>query len=264
MMHKLKITSQVAITVFIVLFTHITLSAQNITAINNGIWNDVANWDCNCIPSASDNVIIGDAMTINVSGAVTINSVTINNQAVFTVNDTLTVTGSVTVTGGFNNSGIVYIGADLTNNGAVSGPGSYCITGVTTNTASMLGPMDFCDLSPPPSTPFVDNNTGFIEPNVLFCQNGICVVPVGVEEAEIDRLDFDVSAANGEIYIVASEALTTNLSLELIDLQGRLILKDEISITGSSIKLPENLAGVYLYRISDNRGIVDQGKLLIK
>ncbi|MBL4656415.1 MAG: hypothetical protein JKX73_00315, partial [Flavobacteriales bacterium] len=150
--------------------------AQTITAIGNGIWNDVNSWDCACIPGPNNDAVIGAAFSINVSGDVTINSLTIMATALFTVYDTFRVQTNVLITGGFVSYGIVHIAGDITNNGALQGPGTYCVAGVSTNgsTGTMLGDMDFCDLTPPMTTPFVDNNSGFIQANVDFCLNGLC------------------------------------------------------------------------------------------
>lgn len=255
--------SKVLLTIVSILFLTSSLTAQTRTAISNGIWNDAANWDCACIPGPSEDVIIGNALTINVSGDVTINSVTVNNQAVFTSNDTLRVTEFITIAGGIKNYGIIHIAGDITNNGALEGPGIYCISGVSTNTGSILGPMDFCDLTPPVDSPWVDV-PGFITGTINYCKSGMCAPIVGIEMNKLGNMKFNVAVTNGQLTILPKDANTADLSFALIDLQGRVIWQKEIKGDESSISLSEELSGIYLYRISDMNGILDQGKLLIK
>lgn len=245
-----------------------SVNAATITAVANGSWSDVATWDCNCIPTSTDDVIIGGALTVNTSAAVTVQSLTVNASAVFTVNSgTFTVTGSVTILspGAFNNTYIVEVAGDLTNNGALSGPGTYCVTGVTTNTSSMLGPMDFCDLSPPPATPFVDNNTGFIQGNVLFCQNGICIpAPVGEKEIKAKEGEIAVIYSNGRLQVVLERLNAQDLIIEIVDLQGRTVWKDKVHYTSQFFEVPEHITGIVIYRLSTATEILGQGKLIIK
>jgi len=237
-------------------------NGQTRTAIANGVFTDPAVWDCNCIPGATEDIVIDVALTINVSGTHTVNSLTINSNAIFTVNDTFNVTSLVSLTGAFNNSGIVYISGDLTNNGAVSGPGTYCVSGITTNTASMLGPMDFCDLSPPPSTPFVDNNTGFIQGNVLFCQNGICLT-TGAGELKSKPSKIEVIQNDDYIQVILEDLDDHNLHLELIDLQGKVVWNQQMKGNNHSFKLGKELHGVYLYRLASPNEVLDQGKFFV-
>jgi len=246
-----------------------SVHAATITAIANGGWADVSVWDCNCLPDSTDDIIIGDALTINTAAAVTINSITVNANAVFTVNGgTLTVTSSVTILslGAFNNSYIVQIGGDITNTGALSGPGSYCVAGVSTNnlTGIMLGPMDFCDLTPPSSAPFVDVNNGFIESGVLYCQNGICI-PTGVaEEEDLNSSKISVAYGDGFLWVSYQEPIDNDVFIELIDLQGRVVWKNGLTESNRSFPVAEDLNGIYLYRLSSPERIIDQGKILIK
>jgi len=237
-------------------------SGQTRTAIANGAFTDPAVWDCSCVPGATEDIVVDVALTINVSGTHTVNSVTINSNAVFTVNDTFNISSMATITGAFNNSGVVYINGDLTNNGAINGPGTYCVSGTTTNTASMLGPMDFCDLSPPPNTPFVDNNTGFIQGNVLFCQNGICLT-TGAEELKPKSLKIEVTQHEGYIHVAMEGSYASPIHLELIDLQGRTVWKKRMKGNHYSFKPGEEFHGIYLYRVASPNDVLVQGKILV-
>jgi len=250
-----------------VLMSITSAQAATITSVANGGWGDPASWDCSCIPTSNDDVIIGNGLTMNTSGAVTVMSITVGPLAVFSVTTgTLTVTGSVTImsTGGFNNSFIVQIDGDITNEGALSGPGSYCVAGVSTNgsAASMLGPMDFCDLSPPPNTPFVDNNTGFIQSNVLFCQNGICIT-TGAAELKSKNSKIEVLHTDGYIQVILEDFADSQIHLELIDLQGKVVWKKRMRGNNHLFKIEKDLQGIYLYRIASPNAILDQGKFFV-
>jgi len=249
---------------FCLFLTSINTNGQTVTAISNGNWTDAAVWDCNCVPGPTNDVVIGSALTISTQGAITVQSLTINSLAVFTVGfGEFTVTGSMFIAGAINNTFIVHVNGDLTNSGSLSG-GSYCVAGITTNTGGMLGQMDFCDLTPPPNSPFVDNNTGTIDAGVKFCQNGICI-PTSIEtESASENGNIEVLALGGEIRVTLRDIEENKLQMELVDLQGKLVWKKQVVNGSNSIELSPELNGLYLYRISSSARIFDQGKILIK
>lgn len=101
---------------FIILFNLNNLNAATINAISGGVWEDPNNWDCLCIPSAGDDVII-DGYSIDVknsTGNVSVNSITLTNtgtsQTVLELIEaiTMTIAGDLTMTSTNNNKAISF------------------------------------------------------------------------------------------------------------------------------------------------------------
>lgn len=125
-----------------------TLPAGTITSIANGNWNAAGTWDCGCIPTAGDNVIIanGTAVTLDVNGSC--NSLTIgqgvsgqliigNDATARTLtvgNDVIVNAGGTIITGATVATHIMNVGGNLTNNGTLNlAPTATRVCNVTFN-----------------------------------------------------------------------------------------------------------------------------------
>ncbi len=111
-----------------------TLPAGTITSIANGNWNATGTWDCGCVPTAGDNVIIanGTTVTLDINGSC--NSLTVgqgvNGQLIIgndatartltVVNDAIINSGGTIITGATAATHIMNIGGNLTNNGTLN------------------------------------------------------------------------------------------------------------------------------------------------
>ncbi len=128
--------------------TRATLAGGSITSIATGNWNNTTTWDCGCLPTAGDNVIIddGNTVTLNTNGAC--NSLTIGqgSSGQLTIGNsgtarTLTVSTDVTVnagatmtTGTTAATHSMTIGGDLTNDGTLNlAPTATRVCNVTFN-----------------------------------------------------------------------------------------------------------------------------------
>lgn len=70
----------------------------------------------------------------------------------------------------FINNGVMAVDSDWYNADTVAGGfGSFTVALQSGNSGRMNGSFDFCDLTPPPSSPFIDNNTGTISPQITWC-----------------------------------------------------------------------------------------------
>jgi hypothetical protein len=92
-----------------------------IKAIATGDWNSASTWDCNCIPTATDDVEIPSGFTVTISSATTTNNISIGG--------TLTISGTNTLTV-----------KDLSNTGTIHSPGGTIIlSGNWNNTGTYNG-----------------------------------------------------------------------------------------------------------------------------
>ncbi len=70
----------------------------------------------------------------------------------------------------FINNGVMVVDSDWYNADTVAGGfGSFTVALQSGNSGRMNGSFDFCDLTPPSSAPFIDNNTGTISPQITWC-----------------------------------------------------------------------------------------------
>lgn len=81
------------------------------SSIASGTFNDPNIWDCNCVPSTGDDVVIAHDVTLT-----TVFTVNSNNNFTVNVGKTLTFSASLNVAGTFTNNGTL-IGGDLVFNG---------------------------------------------------------------------------------------------------------------------------------------------------
>lgn len=128
--------------------TQATLPALRIISIATGNWNATATWDCTCIPTAGDSVIIADGTTVTlnsngicyslttgqgVSGQLTIG----NNGTARTLTvskDVRVLTGATIITGASAASHSMSMGGNLTNNGTFNlAPTATRVCNVTFN-----------------------------------------------------------------------------------------------------------------------------------
>ena len=113
--------------------TQATLPAQRIISIATANWNTTTTWDCTCIPTAGDSVIIADGTTVTLDVNSTIYSLTVgqgvtgqltigNNATVRTLTmskDIRVLTGATIVAGATAATHLITTGGNLTNNGTI-------------------------------------------------------------------------------------------------------------------------------------------------
>jgi hypothetical protein len=108
----------------------ITLAPGTVTSVANGRWDRTATWDCGCIPSLADNVIVNN--NVRIRSVADANDLTINNGGIVrfvrNTDRTLTINGDLLVNVGAqfyvdaNSSALhtVNINGNITNNGSVN------------------------------------------------------------------------------------------------------------------------------------------------
>lgn len=113
--------------------TQATLPAQRIISIATANWNTTTTWDCTCIPTAGDSVIIADGTTVTLDVNSTIYSLTVgqgvtgqltigNNATARTLTmskDIRVLTGATIVAGATAATHLITTGGNLTNNGTI-------------------------------------------------------------------------------------------------------------------------------------------------
>lgn len=152
---------------------------QNVTVVGGDL--DLAN--------STAEICNQDSM--NIANDVDLSGDFLNNGTIIVNNDFVQVMGNLCVTG----IGKVYTNNDFTTNGNLRGPnpGDGCayfeIGQISTvnSTGVLTGNVDFCDQTPPLTTPFIDSYSGSIDTNVTYC-GCLSLLPV---QSEV--LDFGVS-----------------------------------------------------------------------
>jgi hypothetical protein len=108
-----------------------------INSIATGNWSNITTWDCNCVPTQSDAVVINNTHNVTLDGANAASSLTISAGGILTA-----ASNSLTLRGGLANSGTVTIsGGTITQGNAGGGNanftnstgGSYTISSGTHN-----------------------------------------------------------------------------------------------------------------------------------
>lgn len=124
-----------------------TLPPGTITAIASTAWNVNTTWDCTCIPTGGDNVLIPNTFNVTLSSDQACNSLTIGTGAsgsltignngtarTLTINKDLTITGGSLTTGTLAATHLINITGDIVNNGTLNlAPTTTRIANITFN-----------------------------------------------------------------------------------------------------------------------------------
>lgn len=154
-------------------------------------------------------------------------------------------------TASFINNGSVSIGDSYYNFNNVTGTisGSFQVLDSSFNSGSMTGWFDFCDLTPPPSYPYIDFNFGTIDTAITFC--GLTTV------AELNKEKFNIypNPTKSMVYLGS-----TNQFVELYDVLGKQLVKTYTN----QINLENYNEGIYYLVVKDNEGNQLRAEKLIK
>ncbi|MFA6922825.1 MAG: T9SS type A sorting domain-containing protein [Bacteroidales bacterium] len=155
----------------------------------------------------------------------------------------------------FNNDGYVHIAHDWLNIDTVKGTtGQFQIGDSTANLGYMKGSFDFCDSTPPPSSPYIDFNSGTIDPGITYCLN-------------VKTADYSISKQI-KIYpnpvndFLRIENGGNELRLiEVYDLLGNIALQSNYKNIIDVSQLPD---GIYLINIIDVKYNSVKSKLVVE
>ncbi|PCJ25514.1 MAG: hypothetical protein COA97_07540 [Flavobacteriales bacterium] len=155
----------------------------------------------------------------------------------------------------FNNDGLFNIGDSYYNYDAVTGgaTGSFIMQDTSFNNTggTMTGSFDFCDMTPPATSPFIDINLGTVDPNITYC------TITGVTEMT-DKLEW-VVYPNPTTGILNIE-LEDNFTVDVYNVLGELI----ITSSAHKIDLTSFQNGIYFVLIKDEKGETIKHKKIVK
>ena len=109
------------LTFFVILSTQ----AATITSVQSGNWSNNNTWDCNCMPVAGDNVVIGThIVTVNQNYSITDIEITVGG-IITSGGKTLTITGNLTIDGAISGG----VNVNLSGTNIISGSGVMSTNG---------------------------------------------------------------------------------------------------------------------------------------
>ncbi len=260
---------RLALTVLFIFSLSITM-AGTITSIATGNWYSTTTWDCNCAPTAAHDVIIAAFHTVTLTDVASVKSVVINANGILALadgTDILTITIDFTISGTCSTAGTIFVGNDINNTGTLSGGanGTICVANISTNTGALTGTLDFCDATPPPNTPFIDNNSGPVGTSVTFCQTGLCSGSGIIETGLTFTIDVYPNPAQDYTIVKVESVLGESLTLVIYDILGREVRRvhgnsnEEIVIERNQLS-----DGLYFISVQDGDQVIGTSKLLLE
>jgi hypothetical protein len=164
-----------------------------------------------------------------IAGKIEINN-SFTNNAVSTTNAEIT------------NHGFFEVSVDFSNMNKLKGgaTGRYIVHQISYNSGIMEGEYDFCDLTPPPSPPFIDFNSGTIDPNITWCE----YLSINPLEQVIPKI-YPIPANQ----YVTIESETTMDYVTLMDLQGKTVAVISPNSTMQTMDISSLKAGIYFIKI---------------
>jgi len=149
--------------------------------------------------------------------------------------------------GVFENHGAVTVANNWANTDSVTGDstGRFTIQNITSNSGVMSGSFDFCDLTPPSSYPYIDFNSGQIDPNITYC------ISTGAWPATPDVLRVYPNPAVETLHLEGLEA--ERAEAIIYDPAGRVMLETRLAGL-PAIDVSELAGGLYLLEITGSSG----------
>lgn len=147
-------------------------------------------------------------------------------------------------TAAYINSGNVTVLDSWYNTDTVRGPASgyFQVQDTSANSGTMGGNFTFCDLTPPPTFPKIDLNSGPISLGIVFCVSG------GIKENELVTVSVYPNPSNGNLHI--KNSINANLRLSVTDVTGKIILDQKLNNDISDINFNQP-NGIYFLKITD-------------
>ncbi len=187
-----------------------------------------------------------------------INSKTFINSTtgLINLNNNFLNTDSLTSPGVFTNNGRVVVNNNWCNKDEVNGIGKFCVQNNSSNSGTMSGTFDFCDLT----GGSIDINTGNIAGTITYCLYS-CVTGINENTNNI-IINVYPNPCNGIFSILARNSAST-LNLEIFNMLGESIYTSQLT-DKIDIDLSKHTKGLYLIQIKSEKGIINTGKIIIE
>jgi len=197
---------------------------------------------------------------------------------IYTNKSSLIGTGSMTNVGNFDNQvnaylnlGISFLNVDSVNNTATftangrfvigdsyynfnivngNATGSIQVQDTSYNSGTMSGSFDFCDMTPPATSPFVDFNLGTISPTITYC------TVTGLNKNEFSNISIYPNPTTDVIFIETNAIF----NVAIFNVLGEKI----ISTQNNKIDLSSYQNGLYFVVLKDNNGKTITTKKIVK
>lgn len=144
---------------------------------------------------------------------------------------------SINGTATFINNGTVSLGNSLYNSEDITGSGRFCVVDSTINSGNITGTLDICDLS----GGGWDLNVGSEAGTVTHCAGGPCTI--GIAEYRNTNILMVPNPANEQIRLQLPKTETG--VVEVIDMMGRVVLREGISASQLQLNIAELPQGLY-------------------
>lgn len=207
----------------------------------------------------SSNLLNLDTLTnngvINSSDFHNCKSLLNNSSGVIALNHDFLNSDSIAGPAIFTNNGRQEVMNDWQNKNQVDGTGKFCIVNNTSNSGTMTGSFDFCDLS----GGNIDLNTGSVDLTITFC-NFPCT-PGTHDEPYKPIITISPNPANG-VFTIRSETKITRV--EIINLLGETVYIQEPYSDFIKVDLQNKKPGIYFYRILKENNILQTGKIIVE
>lgn len=200
------------------------------------------------------------------------------NTGTYDNTDTLLITNSLWNTEKIYNTGFINISNDVLNDDNVnydasfvnygfvnvadswynmdtvrSNYGSWVVQDTSYNSGFMIGGFDFCDQTPPASSPYVDFNFGTIDNNITYC----IATNLNLIHAN-ETIYLYPNPSTGKIFTSSNK----NYRIEVFNNLGQLIVEKQNT---KSIDFSNYEKGIYLVKIwDDNHHLILSDKIIIE
>lgn len=185
---------------------------------------------------------------------------TVSNSATLRVANNFANADSAGSFAHFINNGYVEVGTHWYNSDSVSGTGKFCIGDSTINSGIMSGSFDFCDNTPPASSPYIDWNSGSIGPGITYC---LQPCNSGTSEIPTPKVILYPNPTTGNFEVRISNPVSSDVSLKVSDMLGKVVY----SVQNPNFEMPLSLIlheGFYFVQLTSDKFLFSEKIIITK
>jgi hypothetical protein len=160
----------------------------------------------------------------------------------------------------FIDNGTVRADSNWLNTDTVRGTsGKFIVQFETSNTGEMLGSFDFCDLTPPPTAPFIDFNSGTISANITWCSPTAGISEPGRDAGSVFNFQVNSPVFNNNLSLQFNLNQPADVLWRICDISGKVLLTGKaLNVLSASeqIGVATLASGIYLVTASAGNEVI--------
>lgn len=157
-------------------------------------------------------------------------------------------------TASFTNNAMISLSQDLLNSETLGGNGDFCVANTTSNSGTVNGTLDICDLT----GGNWDLNSGTVAGTVTYCSSSCAI---GIAEAVAPSMSIVPNPSNDVINVTLPAA--TSGILRIVDIAGKVVIEMQV-VSSVRVDVSGLAPGIYSVTVSNDRDVMHERLVIEK